>query len=1242
MKTKSVLRNFKGRARKGFSLITTVTILVLLSLIAIGLLSLSSITVRSSTAELAQLEARANARLALMVAIGELQVHLGPDQRVSAEAAILDENPDDANNPGIQGIEHPHWVGVWSTEWIPKGSRATDNKSPWIRNDVEGGLTDQRFNGREGQNFDRKNDVLTYLVSGNEGGRAELAEALINAEKGDEGVENIKLVGEGSVNKTEEYVHAPRVATKDNNNRETGGYSYWIGDLGVKANVALADPYSDIPPKRGNDPDGMQRLLNPQDTAAKQIEGINDDLDVEDKRKLVTQKMIELTDGQPSRENAEKKKAGFHHMTTSSKSVLANVRQGGLLRDLTAYLQSRGEIKDITSGRTIISQGLADTDNIVGPANEKMASEQGTRWQATKYRDIAPTFGLVRNWASNGSRLQYSASKTKQISPVPPSAEDIQKGVLRGMNDGVNVYDGGMLQPAGFLPFIQPNMFPVMVEGSVYYNLASYPDSPDNASSQHNLRICYYPRIALWNPYNVELELNNMCATIFVNGNKDVKITYTDRTTRQDLPIAFGRGSTKVGARSSGTDISPGHYVGWILTKLQPTVMAPGETLVFSPARNQEYELYNVDRNILSSTVAPDPSIYFWQDMSTKHTKQPQHFIEFPRGDNNSGGDNYMMSLKDAGRRRSFNDSDFNSMQSVVYANTSLQAGGSDEFPVQWGRRGGNVPVYPLSSSRDRLPGDAIPDTRTRDGFRIRWWDEHRSNIIGSGQLKGQPQHLQTSVIGTWNPRAAYFCRNPWDNVTDVPPHFYGMYTRDLFDPRVSWQSMMPRSVDGKQIGYPFGPPLDGPDGGVVLFEVPRTETSIPNLGYLRHLKLSEFGWHPSYAVGNSLVDPRTGRIHTSPVMETSVEKANNGWNPHLFGWGTGGRTGAGQHYWAMLTRQILFNRPDDHFVVYDLSYETNFNLWDNYFVSTGDRGEKSSFVDDPDENPLPNSRMTLIGTGNEVESDVSDFHRAATQLWLNGGFNVHSTSVDAWKAVLASAMNAGGAYATEDTIPFPRMINPPEGEYLDGIPTDPEATSGFLSIRAGDESESELQRLAEEIVREVKERAPFFGLSDFINRRLVNSEHGDKGPIEAAISASGINLEFDEGPLEINVDESLTDVKFDNMKDATRLEQTLKPRSVAWGIPGYLTQGDIVQAIGSALRPRSDSFMVRAYGESVDGQGYVRARAWCEAIVQRNPEPINPDEHGLNPVEKANPQDIDFGRRFKVVNFRWLSPDEV
>ena len=70
----------------------------------------------------------------------------------------------------------------------------------------------------------------------------------------------------------------------------------------------------------------------------------------------------------------------------------------------------------------------------------------------------------------------------------------------------------------------------------------------------------------------------------------------------------------------------------------------------------------------------------------------------------------------------------------------------------------------------------------------------------------------------------------------------------------------------------------------------------------------------------------------------------------------------------------------------------------------------------------------------------------------------------------------------------------------------------------------------------------------------------------------------------------------------------------------------------------RSDSFLVRTYGEALDGEGNVKARAWCEAVVQRTPQPVVADESGINP----DPENGPWGRKFEIVSFRWLSPGEV
>ncbi|MEO8617294.1 MAG: hypothetical protein ABI600_19330 [Luteolibacter sp.] len=54
----------------------------MLTIIAVGLLSLASILLRSTSQGEVMANARANARLALLLAIGELQKNAGPDQRV--------------------------------------------------------------------------------------------------------------------------------------------------------------------------------------------------------------------------------------------------------------------------------------------------------------------------------------------------------------------------------------------------------------------------------------------------------------------------------------------------------------------------------------------------------------------------------------------------------------------------------------------------------------------------------------------------------------------------------------------------------------------------------------------------------------------------------------------------------------------------------------------------------------------------------------------------------------------------------------------------------------------------------------------------------------------------------------------------------------------------------------------------------------------------------------------------------
>ncbi|MDR0536115.1 MAG: hypothetical protein LBG65_07235, partial [Puniceicoccales bacterium] len=112
-----------------------------------------------------------------------------------------------------------------------------------------------------------------------------------------------------------------------------------------------------------------------------------------------------------------------------------------------------------------------------------------------------------------------------------------------------------------------------------------------------------------------------------------------------------------------------------------------------------------------------------------------------------------------------------------------------------------------------------------------------------------------------------------------------------------------------------------------------------------------------------------------------------------------------------------------------------------------------------------------------------------------------------------------------------------------------------------------------------------------------------------------------------------------------------------ASGAVGTLLQGDILQAIGSRISARSDTFVVRAYGDVGGGAGSrVTSRAYVEAIVQRTPEyvddskisgnaPHDPRPHskvGEGFKAKLSAVNTHLGRRFRVISLRWMNENEI
>ncbi|MGJ3242753.1 MAG: hypothetical protein ACFE0O_07360 [Opitutales bacterium] len=78
-----------SKSRDGFALITALTLVGLLVLLLTSMVALVRTQQRTNELDLASMEARANAYLALKIAVAALQKHAGPDQRITAPATAV-------------------------------------------------------------------------------------------------------------------------------------------------------------------------------------------------------------------------------------------------------------------------------------------------------------------------------------------------------------------------------------------------------------------------------------------------------------------------------------------------------------------------------------------------------------------------------------------------------------------------------------------------------------------------------------------------------------------------------------------------------------------------------------------------------------------------------------------------------------------------------------------------------------------------------------------------------------------------------------------------------------------------------------------------------------------------------------------------------------------------------------------------------------------------------------------------
>ena len=326
-----------------------------------------------------------------------------------------------------------------------------------------------------------------------------------------------------------------------------------------------------------------------------------------------------------------------------------------------------------------------------------------------------------------------------------------------------------------------------------------------------------------------------------------------------------------------------------------------------------------------------------------------------------------------------------------------------------------------------------------------------------------------------------------------------------------------------------------------------------------------------------------------------------------------------------------------------DHSYMANNTLFDGYFLSTAATQEGAMFSNfsrsldtvigeffrGEQRLPNPNYEPATKSVPSVTSADYATF---AQHLYNRGAFNVNCTTVEAWALFLASGTN--------ESLPILNMLT--SSSTFTSTGDSPDAVVSRFAPLIGDEvardtddqsrwaghrrlSSAQIMTLAENVVAEVKKRGPFQSVAEFVNRQLVNdAETANSGVLQTAIEKAAINTSFGL-PASKNNNEMISGNATADTSD---------------GAATQITQADLLRRLAPSLTVRGDTFRIRSYGE-VAHEGKV-VRVWCEAVVQRQHSFVDDTQAATTDTALLNDTNKIYGRRFEIISFRWLLPDEV
>ena len=1262
---KNFPRKHRLAKRKGFALIATLTLMMLLALLAVGVLAMASSQNRISMQAVLQAQARQQALVGLDAAVAQLQIELGPDRRVSANSSIL--NSDD-------GAPGGHLLGVWDS-WDGPIYGSSMTRGAKIQSTYVQG---------------RSNMFRRWLISAvkPEDTRAiGAASRLSNRRPG----ERICLVGEGTLGRSASpthYVYADMVPLPplSANDPNTGCFAWWVGGENQKAKVAIKEQ------EKTNDPiEVLHRTWNTPVARFSPETGLDFLPDNQDRpERVITMPSLPLLSGG----TAPAGMPYFFDATVNSYSLPVNVRTGGLKQDLCLLLDKESLTGTEFACRSNQDCPIAEGNDV--PKGTEASMPIGSWQNMYAYYNAWPDGS--RSDDAFAARVQGNLG-SELYTRMSGSGADISGGSLKSPDTGgqMSFYDSRAMMDSGN-PSAGYARTPVMLAFVSNYALFSQPANDSKDDPKFNLCMAYAPMVLWWNPYNIPMRISGHKLWSFsapyrqiwlrkFNGipdNRDPGWQELVRQTADQFEFSFGRDS--------------GDFFEAVGGGKGEIVFQPGEILFFSPSKGRSLaEKQLVRTNPWQIGYTPNAvNGYYMRLYSNVDTKEGSgRYIGGFSTELAIGSGEFMSGKVDAtnlpadphgwtlvpGRADCYTIvAGFGGMEETETPDASDESALNDKGGISPQRMLlGWVDPNDAETESNPDPDEKIIKKHFSVSERFSWGEDMNDASMPfffcslGVAAKSSNQRIDTKVYPNKDFRTKIWQHSSpafWGSAILDPDdqtrryHPYQLATLNVGSglttspiDSIGNNGILGITGDGEQVSFasvmeiPVHPPFSLAGFAGMRLQPGWYRTSGGDRGGISLLRRMQYqAGVPGVGIGNAFADPclPPGDVYTY-FEQRELGMSVTG-NTHIFG--------------DFFDHGLLINDA----------------LWDRWFCSSvsdmpGRSGKVKAettlqkFMKGTE--PLPVARYKKANTPYRDEQvveqlmDNDGWMHIAEYLMVEGGFNINSTSVEAWKATLMGlaqrklvAIKDNRLVLVEqgkgdDEVLFSRFMASTSDKSLDSL-GGYNVMQGSSALRSGGGGmlsawgevrmlqPETIARLAEEIVKQVRKRGPFLNMSDFINRRLDagGGENALKGALQAAIDATDVNEEF------------FNEVLLDSPGGGRLFKFPEADKgSLHTAAPGYLIQSDVLASLGNILTVRDDTFTVRAYGCVRGKDGAVLAQAWCEATVQRCIEyvcPVNaPQEAEFQPDGTrggSNMAEVNrlLGRKMRVVAFKWMDPWDI